>query len=73
MFDDVQSKRKPSKALKNQKPDIWEWLIKGTGSVAEPWPTVEEVLADPNVQKDIAEVQTAFHTYQSKKQAKASG
>ncbi len=73
MSEEEKVKAKPSKAIKNQKPDIWEWLTKGTGSVAEPWPTVKEVLEDASVKKDIEEVKRAFHTYQSKKQAKTSG
>ena len=47
-----------------QKPGFWEWLIHGKGSVSEPWPTVEEVLQDESVQKDIQEVKEAFDVYQ---------
>ena len=73
MSEEAKVKSKLSKSLKNQKPDIWEWLIKGTGSVAEPWPTVKEVLEDESVRRDIEEVKQAFHTSQSGKQAKTSG
>ena len=63
MFEEVKIRSKTSEALKHQKPDIWEWLTKGTGSVAEPWPTVAEVLANPEVQKQIQDVQEAFTEY----------
>ena len=48
---------------KNQGPTFWEWLIYGKGTVSEPWPTVEEVLADPNVRKEIQKVHNAFKEY----------
>ena len=45
---------------KDQEPDIWDWLTKGTGTVSEPWPTVKELLADPAVQEEIKKVHSAF-------------
>ncbi len=45
---------------KDQEPDVWDWLTKGTGTVSEPWPTVKEVLADPEVQEEIRKVHSAF-------------
>ena len=37
----------------NKKPTYWERVIKGKGTVAEPWPTAEELWRDPEVQKSI--------------------
>ena len=54
------------KKKESEKPDFWDWLIHGTGSVAEPWPTAEEVLRDPSVKKSIKEVKEAFDAYQAK-------
>ena len=36
------------------------WLFRTKGTVKEPWPTAEELLSDPEVQKDIAAVNRAF-------------
>ena len=54
------------KKKESEKPDFWDWLIHGKGSVAEPWPTAEEVLQDPSVKKSIEEAQEAFAAYQAK-------
>ena len=34
------------------------WLVKGT--IAEPWPTAEELLNDPKVKNEIKKVREAF-------------
>ena len=51
--------RKNKERVKNksrdQEPTFWEWLIHGKGTVSEPWPTAEELWADPEVQKSIQE------------------
>ena len=47
----------------DQKPDLWEWLIHGKGSVSEPWPTAEEVLRDESVQEDIRKIKEVFDAY----------
>jgi len=36
-----------------KKPTYWERVIQGKGTVAEPWPTAEELWNDPEVQKSI--------------------
>ena len=41
-------------------------LIYGKGTVAEPWPSVQEVLADEEVQKDIKKVREAFKVLDKK-------
>ena len=63
------SNQKSSVKAKNKDPEptFWEWLVHGKGTVSEPWPTVEEVLADPEVQKQIQDVQEAFTEYQQAK------
>ena len=61
-----ESKKQQSKRKKDQKPGFWEWLIHGTGSVSEPWPTAEEVLQDPAVQEEIQKVREAFNKHQIK-------
>ena len=38
---------------KNKEPTYWERLIHGKGTVAEPWPTAEELWDDPKVQKAL--------------------
>lgn len=37
---------------------FWDRLIEG--SISEPWPTGEEMLNDPQVQKEIRDVKEAF-------------
>ena len=66
------SKNSSQTAKKNQKPGFWEWLIHGTGSVSEPWPTAEEVLQDPSVQKEIQKVREAFNKHQIKNEKKVN-
>ena len=38
---------------KDQQPTYWERVIKGKGTVAEPWPTAEELWNDPVVKQSI--------------------
>ena len=49
------SKQKDNKEedKKKHKPTYWERVIKGKGTVAEPWPTAEELWNDPKVRKII--------------------
>ena len=37
------------------------WLFRTKGTAAEPWPTGEELLNDPDVQKEIKQVRDAFN------------
>ena len=61
-----ESEKKNQAKKDTQKPDFWDWLIHGKGSVSEPWPTAEEVLQDKSVQNEIKEVKEAFDAYQAK-------
>ena len=36
-----------------KKPTYWERVIQGKGTVAEPWPTAEELWNAPEVQRSI--------------------
>lgn len=54
----MSNQNKEEVAKKNQeeqhkKPTYWERVIHGKGTVAEPWPTAEELWNDPEVQKSI--------------------
>lgn len=62
MSDDTKNKT-PQK----EKISFKDWFIHGKGTVAEPWPSVKEVLSDPNVQKEIEEVKQAFEEYKNGK------
>ncbi|MDE0119120.1 MAG: hypothetical protein OXM55_03830 [Bdellovibrionales bacterium] len=44
---------KNSQEDQKKKPTYWERVIQGKGTVAEPWPTAEELWNDPEVQKSI--------------------
>ena len=47
----------------NKKEDnisFWDRFYHGKGSVAEPWPTVQEVLSKKEVQEEIKKVENAF-------------
>ena len=39
--------------------DFWDRVYHGIGTVAEPWPEVEDVMTKPEVQKEIAKVYDA--------------
>ena len=53
------SSQNKEKVIKNnperqkKKPTYWERVIHGKGTVAEPWPTAEELWNDPEVQQSI--------------------
>jgi len=51
----ITNEKKPTQEReeKKQKPSYWERVIQGKGTVAEPWPTAEELWNDPEVQKSI--------------------
>ena len=57
MFNNSKNKAEPVKDSQteqdNQKPTYWERVIQGKGTVAEPWPTAEDLWNDPEVQKSI--------------------
>ena len=54
-------------------PTFWEWLVHGKGTVSEPWPTVKEVLDDPEVQEEIKKVHSAFDRARQKSTKQKSG
>ena len=64
---------KSSTKPKDKELNVWDWLIKGTGSVEEPWPTVEKVLQDPEVKADIKTVKEAFDEYKKNLNLKQPG
>ena len=43
-------------------------IIYGKGTVAEPWPSVKEVLENPDVKKEIKKVKQAFQDHQKNEQ-----
>ena len=45
--------KKNNQEEKKKKPTYWQRVIHGKGTVAEPWPTAEELWADPKVQKSL--------------------
>ena len=56
MSDSNKANRKESHQKKPQKP-IWrDMIIDGKGTVAEPWPTAEQLWNDPDVQNEIKEI-----------------
>ena len=69
MSDPVKSKEASSNGhqtkTEDQKPTFWEWLVYGKGTVSEPWPTADEVLADPNLQKEIQGLKNSFKRYKT--------
>ena len=46
---------------KDQKPTYWQRVIQGKGTVAEDWPTAEELWNDPDLKKEIEEVQATLN------------
>ena len=46
-------KREVETEGKNKQPTYWERVIHGKGTVAEPWPTAEELWNDPEVKSAI--------------------
>ena len=47
------NKAAEKKAKKSQAGYVIWWLFRSKGTVAEPWPTAEELWNDPEVQKSI--------------------
>lgn len=43
------------------------WLFRDKGTIAEDWPTAEELWEDKSVQKEIEKVQKAFKPYKKRK------
>ena len=59
------SKKKSSDKTED-KISLWDKIVHGKGTVAEPWPTVKEVLSDEKVQEDIKKVEDAFKVIDNK-------
>ena len=57
-MQDQDTERKPKKKV-----GFWAWLRYGKGTVAEPWPTMDEVLKDDDVKVEIQGVEAAFNAY----------
>ena len=53
MFFKKTKKEDPVQDKKDKKPTYWQRVIHGKGTVAEEWPTAEELWNDPNIQKAI--------------------
>ena len=51
---------KQTKTTKTKSPSFLDWLIKGVGTVSEPWPTIEELLDDDDVKNEIKEAEEAI-------------
>ena len=67
MSNNAESETRSTRKLKEEKKQktgyISWWLFKKKGTVAEPWPTAEELRDDPDVQNEIKMVKKAFaHT-----------
>ena len=59
------SKKKPVDKTED-KISFWDKFLYGKGSVAEPWPTVKEVLSEKEVQEEIKKVEDAFKAIEQK-------
>ena len=54
MFNQNKEKTpKTNQGERKKQPTYWERVIYGKGTVAEPWPTAEDLWNDPEVQKSI--------------------
>ena len=53
MFKIFKKNKKNNPLDRKKKPTYWERVIYGKGTVAEPWPTGEELWNDPEIQKII--------------------
>ena len=60
------SKKKPVDKTED-KIGFWDKIFHGKGTVAEPWPTVQEVLSEKAVQEEIKKVEDAFKEMDQKK------
>ena len=64
----LEEKSENKKAKKRKSGYVSWWLFRTKGTVAEPWPTAEELWKDPDVQNEIKEMKDAFnHTKSSQK------
>ena len=57
--------------MKNEKTKkgFWDWLVQGT--ISEPWPTKEELLNNPKVQREMKIVREQFPEEQQEKKKKS--
>ena len=51
--------------IEQQNPSFGGWLFRTKGTVAEPWTTAKEILADKDVQKEIEEVRNIVNNPKS--------
>lgn len=56
----MKSKENQNSKVDSEKVSFWDRVYHGKGTVAEPWPEVEEVLKKQEVQDEIAAVHRAF-------------
>ena len=61
------STQKPEKEKKQDSGYVNWWLFRDKGTVAEPWPTAEELWKDPDVQEEIKKVRKVFNNHPKKK------
>ena len=54
----VQSSELIKKEDKKSEPTYWERVIHGKGTVAEDWPTAEELWNNPDIKEEMKEVQS---------------
>ena len=52
------------KKAKKRKTGYGGWLFRTKGTVAEPWPTGEDLWKDPKVREEIKKVRNAFKNYE---------
>ena len=55
------TKCEPQKVNQQRTGYISGWLFRTKGTVAEPWPTAEELHKDKNVQNEVERVRNAFN------------
>ena len=65
MLFNKSNKKESYKNEKNQEPTYWERVIQGKGTVAEPWPTAEELW--DNVKEEAKSVQSTLNHSKAKK------
>ena len=61
------AKKKFSQDEKHEKPTYWERVIHGKGTVAEPWPTAEDLWNDPKVQKALEDHRELLKKHENSK------
>ena len=64
MFFNKGTKKKSSKKQKNKEPTYWERVMYGKGTVAEPWPTAEELW--DNVKEEAKSIQSTLNIQRQK-------